>query len=97
MAEHASVVRIIRFQPGEGKRDELIARLEAGAAQIRQLEGCFGVQVCTIRESPGLVASISRWASQAALDQFLTTSSSQRAEIDTLATGQPSTEHLTPV
>ena len=97
MAEHAAVVRIIRFQPADGKHDELIARLEEGAVQIRQLDGCFGVQICTIRESPGLVAAISRWASQAALDRFLDSSASQRAELGRLATGQASTEHFTPV
>ena len=97
MAEHASVVRIIRLQPADGKRDELIARLEQGAAQIREMEGCFGVQVCAIRESPGVVASISRWASQAALDQFLNSTASQRGELASLATGQPSTENLTPL
>ena len=70
MAEHASVIRVIRFKPADGKRDELISTLERGAEQIRQMQGCFGVQVCTIQEAPDEVASISRWASQSALDEF---------------------------
>jgi quinol monooxygenase YgiN len=97
MAEHASVVRIIRFESASGKRDELIAQLERGAEAIRQMEGCFGVQICTIREAPGIVASISRWASQAALDQFLQSTATQRAEMAALAAGPPTVEHLTPV
>jgi quinol monooxygenase YgiN len=97
MAEHASVVRIIRFRPAPGKRDELVGVLERGAEQIRQLEGCFGIQVCGVRESPEVIASISRWASQAALDQFLQTSQQQRADLNSLAAEPPTTEHLTPV
>jgi|SRR5579859_4401903 len=97
MAEHASVIRVTRFQPAPGKRDELVARLESGAEAIRQLDGCFGVQICTIREVPGIVASISRWASQSAVDQFLQSTATQRAELTTMTAGPPTTEHLTPV
>ena len=98
MAEHASVVRIIRFEPAPGKRDELVTQLERGAEGIRQLEGCFGVQICTIRETPGVVASISRWASQSALDQFLESTATQRAELaSSLAARPPEVEHFTPV
>ncbi len=97
MAEHASVVRVIRIKPAPGKRDELVALLERGAEQIRQLEGCFGVQVCTVREAPDEVASISRWSSQAALDNFLRASEPQRGELNALAAGAPVTEHLTPI
>src|ERR1700720_4247562 len=97
MAEHASVIRIIRFEPGTGKRDELVAQLERGAQDIRKMEGCFGVQICTIREVPGIVSSISRWASQAALDQFLQSTATQRAQMATLAAGPPTVEHFTPV
>lgn len=97
MAEHASVVRIIRVKPTAGKRDELISVLERGAEQIRQMQGCFGVQVCAIREAPDEVASISRWASQAALDEFLRVSASQRGDLNALASAPPVTEHLVPV
>ena len=97
MAEHASVIRITRFKPGEGKRQELVSVLERGAEQIRQMDGCFGVQICTLREAPDQVASISRWASQSALDAFLKASESQRGEVSGLAAGAPVTEHLTPI
>jgi len=67
MAEHASIVRLTRFQPASGKRDELIRRLADGAEGIRELEGCFGAQICTVRENPDVIVAISRWASQAAV------------------------------
>jgi heme-degrading monooxygenase HmoA len=91
------VVRIIRFKPAPGKRDELVSRLEEGAQQIREMDGCFGVQVCTVREAPDEVASISRWASQSALDAFLKASDSQRGGLAALAAGAPVTEHLAPI
>jgi quinol monooxygenase YgiN len=94
MAEHATVVRVLRMKPGPGKRTELISRLEAGAEQIRQLEGCFGVQICAIREAPEEVASISRWASQAALDAFLRGSEPQRSDLYELAAGPAAIEHF---
>jgi quinol monooxygenase YgiN len=97
VAEHATVIRIIRVKPAAGKRDELLAALERGAEQIRQMQGCFGVQVCTIREAPDEVASISRWASQSALNEFLRATEPQRGELSALAAGAPVTEHLTPI
>jgi quinol monooxygenase YgiN len=97
MAEHANVVRLTRFQPAAGKRDELIRRLEEGAEGIRQMEGCFGAQICTSREQPEVIVAISRWASQAAVDQFLRESEAQRAEVARLAGAPPSSEHLTSV
>jgi len=66
MAEHASVVRITRFEPVPGKRDELVTQLERGAEGMRQLEGCFGVQICTIRETPGTATQRAELASSLA-------------------------------
>jgi quinol monooxygenase YgiN len=97
MAEHASVIRVIRFKPAPGKRDELVSTLERGAEQIRQMDGCFGVQVCAVREAPDEVASISRWASQSALDEFLRASETQRAGLNALASAPPVSEHMTPI
>jgi len=97
VAEHASVVRVTHFTPAPGKREELVSRLQEGAEQIRQMDGCFGVQICALREAPDQVVSISRWASQSALDAFLKASDSQRANANTLATAAPVTEHLTPL
>lgn len=97
MAEHAAVVRVIRFKPAEGKRDELVAFLERGAEQIREMPGCFGVQICAVREAPDEVASISRWASQSALDEFLRSSEQERGSLNNLASAPPTLEHLTPL
>jgi heme-degrading monooxygenase HmoA len=97
VAEHAAVIRVIRFKPAAGKRDELVSTLERGAEQIRQMEGCFGVQICAVREASDEVASISRWASQSALDQFLRASEPRRGEVNALAAAPPVTEHFTPI
>ena len=50
-----------------------------------------------MREAPDEVASISRWASQSALDAFLKASDSQRGGLNALAAGAPVTEHLAPI
>jgi len=92
MAEHASVVRIIRFRPAPERRADLTTRLKTRLDQIRQLEGCFGAQVCTIQEEPDVVAVISRWASQSALDQFLSSMTAERAEVAAMSAVPPTTE-----
>ena len=92
MAEHANVVRVARFRPAPGRQEELVNRLEAGVEGIRQRDGCFGAQICTLTEDPAVVAVISRWANQAALDQFLSETTAQRAEAAALVTEPPTTE-----
>jgi quinol monooxygenase YgiN len=92
MSEHASVVRIIRFRPAADRRADLTTRLRSRLDEIRQLEGCFGAQVCTLQEEPDVVAVISRWVSQSALDQFLSSTAAQRAEVAAMSTVQPTTE-----
>ena len=97
MAEHATVLRIARYQPAQGQRDELLKRLQEGAQQLRDTDGCFGAQICTSRDSPDALVAVSRWASQAAVDRFLSETSSQRGELGPLTTGAPSVEHLTSI
>jgi quinol monooxygenase YgiN len=94
MAEHATVVRITRFRPNAAERDQVLGRLQEGAEAMRQLDGCFGSQICSSRESPDEIVAVSRWASQAALDAFLQQSVSQRAELARSTTSPPSSEHL---
>ena len=96
MAEHASVIRLLRFQPAAGKRDELIRRLEEGVQDIRKREGCFGAQICQVRETPGVIVAVSRWASQAAVDLFLQDSAAQRAELGSFLAAPAEAEHLIP-
>ena len=71
MAEHASVIRVSHFEPSPGKEGDLKARLTEGLAELRASEGCFGAQICTVREKPDEFAVVSRWASSAALDRYL--------------------------
>jgi quinol monooxygenase YgiN len=88
---------VARFQPLPGKQDELIARIKPSVEAMRSGDGCFGVQVCTVRETPGVVAVISRWANQAALDAILNAGILDQNVIKDLVTGPPTTEHLIPV
>jgi quinol monooxygenase YgiN len=92
MPEHASVVRVIRFRPAPDRRADLTARLSGGLDQLRQLEGCFGAQICTLKEEPDVVAVISRWVSQSALDQFLSSTTDRRAEVAAMSGAEPTTE-----
>jgi quinol monooxygenase YgiN len=94
MAEHANVIRVARFQPAPGRREELISRLQSVTETIRQMDGCFGAQICSVREAPDTVVAISRWASQSAVDQFLERSANDRAEVAQLAAAPPSTENF---
>jgi quinol monooxygenase YgiN len=75
----------------------MMSRLQQGAEHIRQQEGCFGVQVCSVRETPDELAVISRWTSQAALDTFLKVSDPERGGVNALAAAAPVVEHLAPV
>ena len=97
MAEHASVVRVTRFQPAAGKRESLSALLEKLAVSIRSIDGCFGVQVCAVRESPEELVVISRWASQGAVDQLAAFVTANQTEVSQLASGPARTEHFTPL
>jgi quinol monooxygenase YgiN len=97
VAEHASVIRVTHFQPAPGKRAELSALLEKLAESVRAMEGCFGVQVCAVRESPEELVVISRWASQSALEPMIQFVTSNAADAGSLASGQARTEHYTPL
>jgi quinol monooxygenase YgiN len=97
VAEHASVVRVTHFQPASGKRQELTAALQSMADAIRSAEGCFGVQVCAVRELPDVVAIISRWSDQGSLDRVLQGSAVDMSKVESLVSSPPASEHLTPV
>jgi quinol monooxygenase YgiN len=94
VAEHATVVRVTHFQPSAGKRDELTSLLEGYAETVRGMDGCFGIQVCAVRETPEELAVISRWASEGALDQLTQFVSSKMPEVDALVASRPRTENL---
>jgi quinol monooxygenase YgiN len=90
--EHASIVRVARFRPAAGQRDALLNRLQGGVDGIRQRDGCFGAQICGLREEPETIAVISRWSNQAALDSFLAESADQRAGASAFTQGPATTE-----
>jgi quinol monooxygenase YgiN len=94
---HARVIRVARFQPLPGKHDELITRIKPGVEAMRTGDGCFGVQVCNVREAAGIVVVVSRWANQAALDVILNAGILNQNTIKDLVTGPPSIEHYVPV
>jgi quinol monooxygenase YgiN len=94
MAEHASVIRVSHFAPGPGKRDDLEARLNEGLAELRASEGCFGAQICTVREKPNEFAVVSRWESGAALDRYLQQRTANVAALAEVLAQAPQLEHF---
>jgi quinol monooxygenase YgiN len=97
VAEHASVIRVAHFRAAAGQRDQLVAKLEPIAEQIRNMEGCFGMQICRVRESPDEVAAVSRWANQAALDKMTQSGITNNAEVRAMVSGDPRVEHFEPL
>ena len=101
MAEHANVIRVSHYWPAPGRQAEVTTLLEEGAKRIREIDGCFGVQVCTSREDPDVLVAVSRWASQSGIDQML--KMMQRGgDLDVsghadLLASPPRSEHLTPI
>jgi len=94
MPEHASVIRVSHFEPNPGKRDDLKARLNEGLAELRASEGCFGAQICTVREKPDQFAVVSRWASGAALDRYLQQRKANVAALSDVLAQAPQVEHF---
>jgi quinol monooxygenase YgiN len=78
MAEHAHVVRVATYRPQPGGEDDLLAALHALAGGLRGVPGLFGAQVCRVNEQPDLLALISRWEHEQAMQ----------------ATGHPGLEEL---
>src|SRR3982074_2281802 len=96
MPDHATVIRVSHIQPLPGKQNELVARIAPAVATMRSVEGCFGVQACTVRETPCVVAVVSRWANQAALDQVENAGTFNDNIISDLIAAPPTVEHLLP-
>src|ERR1700738_1071597 len=97
MADHATVIRVSHIHPAAGKHDDVITRIGPAVATMRSVEGCFGVQVCDVRETPGVLSVVSRWANQAALDQIETAGVMNDSGIADLITPPSSVEQLVPV
>lgn len=95
MPEHARVIRMTRFVPAAGRRADLIEALEEIAERVRQLEDCYGVQVCDVSEDPLPLVVISRWSSAEALGKL--PADQVRARVQDLIDGEPETEHYSPL
>ncbi len=67
MAEHARVIRVAKFRPDPGVREEVLARLQQIAQELRSLPGLFGAQVCRLHEDPSWLVLVSRWESEQAM------------------------------
>ena len=70
MNEHASVVRVERYEPATGRRDEVAGVLKSAAEAARDASGCFGAQVAESDRDPEQVVLISRWQSAEAMEKF---------------------------
>ncbi len=97
VSDHAHMIRVTVFRPKAGSRDDLAALSEAMAERIRKIEGCYGVQVCDVREEPDWLAVISRWENPANLDRVDSVASQgERERAASLLAEQPRVYHLTP-
>ena len=93
MPDHATIVRVTRMRPAEGREADLRRFAEEFAAAARQEPGCFGAPVCTVSEEPGWLAAISRWESQAALDAAIPKGDGRRQQMVELLGAPAETRH----
>ena len=70
MSEHASVIRVSRHYPADGRRDEVASVLNALAEAMRKAPGCFGAQVVLSDRDSEPIILISRWESTDAMARF---------------------------
>ena len=94
MAEHATVIRVSRFQAAADRRNDVKALLIGGLAELRAAEGCFGAQLCTVREDQDKLAVVSRWASNSALDYYLQHRTANVNTFGDALAAPPQTEHF---
>lgn len=66
MAEHAHLVRIYKMKPKAGEREQVESLLVELRELANGVEGCFGAQVCRIKEDPDAVGTVSRWDNEEA-------------------------------
>jgi quinol monooxygenase YgiN len=97
MSEHAQVIRVLMLRPAAGKRADLVQICEEAAERARQLEGNYGAQVCDVREDPGDVCVISRWADASGPERMQKLNHEYRPRYEPLLGGAPRLYHLTPI
>jgi quinol monooxygenase YgiN len=71
MTDHARTIRVTTFTAAPGQFDNLVKAAASNARDAAAADGCFGAQVLRPDGEPDVVAVISRWRDQDALDQFL--------------------------
>lgn len=97
MSDHAKVIRVLVLRPAAGKHAELLQVVQEAAERARKIEGCFGVQVCDVREDPGDVCVISRWADPSGPVQMQKLNDEYRSRYQPLIGAEPRLYHLTPI
>jgi quinol monooxygenase YgiN len=97
MNDHATVVRVARYYPSEGRRDEVAGMLKALAESARDAPGCFGAQVTSSDEDTGAVIVVSRWENRDALRRFgdRPENAGVLRDLEPSLTGRPKAEHFT--
>src|SRR5438309_11398442 len=98
MNEHAGVVRLVRHEPGKGKRDEVAGLLKAIAEAARDFPGWFGAQVAASDRDREALVLISRWALAGGMERFGKDAgfSSRRDELKVCVAHARGVELLTP-
>src|ERR1700704_6502575 len=97
MNDHARVIRVLVLRPAEGRHDELLKMAQEAAQRARGMEGNFGVQVCNVREDPGDVCVISRWADASGPEKMQKLNEEYRPTYERLISAPPRLYHLTPI
>ena len=91
MADHAQLIRVAKYRPDPGARNELLARMEELATALRDLPGVFGAQVCTVAGAPEWLVIVSRWQDEASLRNIVGTPAANL--VDQVA-GMADEEHI---
>lgn len=95
MTEHAHVISITTYTAQDGRFDDLTQATRPFVQLATDADGCFGAQLCTIAEAPDVVAVVSRWRDQAALDAFVGQHAGAGQPADELVASGPTSLHYT--
>jgi quinol monooxygenase YgiN len=94
MAEHAQIIRLVRYHPDPGQRDNLLAQLQQQVEAMRSLSGLYGVQVCRVQEDPDVLLVISRWENEAAMRALGQAQLASKIQAAAQLAERAETEHL---
>ena len=99
MSDHATIVRIFGGRVREGQEDQLREAVRGAVDWLAARDGCFGAQVCRLREDPSVLAVVSRWRDQASLDAAIQSDEYRARTVPALqyVDGEPTTQHYTSV